>query len=137
MKLSIVIPVYNEAKTIKEVIRQVRSTPFDTEILVVDDGSTDETWEILQSYRDDGLKAIRHERNRGKGAALRTAFQQVSGDVVIVQDADLEYDPREYPTLLQPIVEERSQVVLARASVAGRLKRCSSGIWSATAFSRW
>jgi len=111
MKLSIVIPVYNEAATIREVVERVRATPFDKEVIVVDDGSTDGTRELLRSLRFSDVVVVLHERNQGKGAALRTGFGRASGDVVIVQDADLEYDPADYPRLLKPIVEEKADVV--------------------------
>ncbi len=111
MKLSIVIPVYNEAATIREVLERVRATPFDKEVIVVDDGSTDGTRDLLRSLRFPDVVVVLHERNQGKGAALRTGFGRASGDVVIVQDADLEYDPADYPRLLKPIVEEKADVV--------------------------
>jgi glycosyltransferase involved in cell wall biosynthesis len=111
MKLSIVVPVFNEAGTLPEVLRQVRAAPFDKEILVIDDGSSDNTWEVLQSLQDGDLRLFRHEVNRGKGAALQTGFEHVTGDVVIVQDADLEYDPRDYPKLIRPIEEGKADVV--------------------------
>jgi glycosyltransferase involved in cell wall biosynthesis len=128
MKLSIIIPVYNEIGTIAEIVSRVRgvhlSVPvgfgtrdgttveFEREIVVVDDGSTDGTRDYLSTLAGDAdTIVVFHEQNRGKGAAVRTALEQASGDVVLIQDADLEYDPREYPALLQPIVERRSQVV--------------------------
>ena len=111
MKLSIVIPVYNEAATIREVLDQVRATPFDKEVIVVDDGSTDGTRDLLRNLGLPDVVVVLHERNQGKGAALRTGFGRVSGDVVIVQDADLEYDPADYPRLLKPIVEDKADVV--------------------------
>src|SRR5438445_2744184 len=111
MKLSIVIPVYNEAATIREVLDQVRATPFDKEVIVVDDGSTDGTRDLLRNLGLPDVVVVLHERNQGKGAALRTGFGRVSGDVVIVQDADLEYDPADYPRLLKPIVEGKAGVV--------------------------
>ena len=128
MKLSIVMPVYNEVGTITEIVRRVRAVrlivpvgygadndsfiEFDREIVIVDDGSTDGTREILRTLEDEpGLVVIFHERNQGKGGAVRTGLQHASGDVMLIQDADLEYDPRDYPALLQPIVEGRSQVV--------------------------
>lgn len=114
MKLSVLIPVYNEAETIAEILRCVRAvdTGLQLEIIVVDDGSTDGTREILHREASaDDIRVIYHETNRGKGAAVRTALQHANGDIILVQDADLEYDPREYPDLLKPILEDRSQVV--------------------------
>lgn len=110
-KLSIVIPVYNEVGTISEVIKRVLATNFDKEIIVVDDCSTDGTGEILRGINDNNIKVLFHEKNYGKGAALRTGFKQVTGDIVIIQDADLEYDPQEYPKLLEPILDGRADVV--------------------------
>jgi len=114
VKLSVLIPVYNEAETIAEILRRVRAvdTGMEREIVIVDDGSTDGTREILQQQTSaDGTKVITHETNQGKGAAVCTALQHATGDILLVQDADLEYDPREYPDLLKPILEARSQVV--------------------------
>jgi len=114
LKLSVLIPVYNEATTIVQVLRQVRAvdTGLEREIIVVDDGSTDDSRAILQREASaDDVKVIYHDRNQGKGAAVRTALQHASGDILLIQDADLEYDPREYPDLLRPILEGRSQVV--------------------------
>jgi glycosyltransferase involved in cell wall biosynthesis len=106
MKLSVVIPCYNERSTIEAVVEAVRSAPVeDVEIVVVDDGSTDGTRELLNRKPPGWVdKIVLQERNFGKGAALRAGFQNASGDVVIVQDADLEYDPSEYPVLLKPIL---------------------------------
>jgi len=116
--LSVVIPVYNEAETLLALLQRVRSVPIRKEIVLVDDCSTDGSGDLLRELEsrpdDDPLNTIKirfHERNRGKGAALRTAFENVSGTVVIVQDADLEYDPSEYPRLLQPIIEGKADVV--------------------------
>jgi glycosyltransferase involved in cell wall biosynthesis len=111
MKLSVVIPVYNEAATVREVIDRVRTTPFDKEIIGVDDDSTDGTREILAAGRGSEGVVVLQDRNRGKGSALRTGFQRVTGDVVLVQDADLEYDPADYPRLLKPIVDGKADVV--------------------------
>lgn len=111
-KLSVAMPVYNEATTIREILRRVLAVPIPKEILVVDDGSTDGTRDILSEF--DGKPDVHvflHERNQGKGGALRTAFQHATGDVILIQDADLEYDPAEYPRLIQPIVAGRADVV--------------------------
>ena len=112
MKLSIVIPAYNEQATILELIGLVRATTFDKEIVIVDDCSVDGTRDILRSLESDGdLRIYYHEKNLGKGAALRTGFGHVTGDVVIVQDADLEYNPAEYGALIDPILEGKADVV--------------------------
>lgn len=113
MKLSVIVPVYNEQDTLEEVIRRVQATPYEKEIILVDDGSTDGSRQILArlSHNDNNLRVFYHERNQGKGAALRTGFAQVTGDVVIIQDADLEYNPRDYPALLEPIEQGLADVV--------------------------
>lgn len=125
MKLSIVIPVYNEKDTLEEVIHRVQATSYDKEIIVVDDASTDGSREILDRLvrENDNLKLFYHEHNQGKGAALRTAFAQVSGDVVIIQDADLEYNPEDYPALLEPIEKGVADVVYGTRLVGGRPHR--------------
>ena len=128
MKLSIVMPVYNEIGTLTEIVRRVRAVKlavdvgygadngsvieFDREIVIVDDGSTDGTGDVLKKLigKPDVIVVL-HERNQGKGGAVRTGLQHASGDVILIQDADLEYDPRDYPALLKPIVEGRSKVV--------------------------
>jgi len=113
MKLSIVIPVYNERRTIEELLRRVLAvrTGLKREVIVVDDCSRDGTREWLKTHRHPQVKAFFHEVNRGKGAALQTGFRKATGDIVLVQDADLEYDPREYPLLLRPILDGRADVV--------------------------
>ncbi len=111
-KLSVVIPVYNERQWLREILRRVQATPVPKEVILVDDCSTDGTRDILKELEgEDGVRVVYHEHNQGKGAALRTGFAHATGDVVIVQDADLEYDPAEYPRLLQPIIEDRADVV--------------------------
>jgi len=113
MKLSIVVPVYNEENTLEEIMRRIQETPYDKEIIVVDDASTDNSRQILGQLAQtaNNLKIFYHDRNQGKGAALRTGFAQVTGDVVIIQDADLEYNPSDYPILLEPIEKGLAEVV--------------------------
>jgi glycosyltransferase involved in cell wall biosynthesis len=119
-KLSVVIPVYNEEQWIAEVIRRVRAVPIPKEIIIVDDCSKDGTRDILSKLTGDDLHIILQERNQGKGAALRTGFEYATGDVVLVQDADLEYDPAEYPRLLQPIMENKADVVFGSRFIGER-----------------
>ena len=113
MKISVIIPTYNEAATIAELIKRVNSVDVPKEIIVVDDGSTDGTRERLASLEElyDNLRVLVQPRNQGKGAALRRGFQEASGDYVLVQDADLEYDPSDYPSLLKPLVDGKADVV--------------------------
>jgi glycosyltransferase involved in cell wall biosynthesis len=122
MKLSIVMPVFNERTTLPAVLEKVAKVPFDKEVVIVDDGSTDGTREYLQGMAQDPVEGIRiffHDRNRGKGAALRTGFSEVQGDLVIIQDADLEYDPKDYPELLDPILDGRADVVYGSRFLGG------------------
>ena len=121
MKISVVMPVYNEVDTIEEIISRVNSAAIDKEIIVVDDFSTDGTRQRLEEIiqGQDNLKVLYHNRNKGKGAALRTGFASLTGDVVIIQDADLEYDPVEYPRLLEPILDGRADVVYGSRFLGG------------------
>jgi glycosyltransferase involved in cell wall biosynthesis len=121
MKLSVVIPVYNEKSTVEEIIRRVQTVDVGLvkEIVVVDDGSTDGTREILRRLSAEDVRVVLHEKNTGKGGALRTGFSEAGGDIVLVQDADLEYDPREYPKLLAPILEGRADVVYGSRFLGG------------------
>jgi glycosyltransferase involved in cell wall biosynthesis len=113
VKLSVVMPVFNEKETIREILAQVRGVNMVSQIVVVDDFSTDGTREILQdeAARDETLTLVLHDRNRGKGAGVRSGIERATGDIIIIQDADLEYDPRDYPALIRPIVEGRVKVV--------------------------
>ncbi|MBI3302331.1 MAG: glycosyltransferase family 2 protein, partial [Deltaproteobacteria bacterium] len=117
MKVSIAMPVFNEANTIAEILQRVIEVDTGKEIIVVDDGSTDGTREVLQPI--SGITLIFHEKNCGKGAAIRTALNYVTGDIVIVQDADLEYDPQDYPALLAPILEGDADVVYGSRFLGG------------------
>ena len=114
MKLSIIVPVYNERNTIQEILRRVRAVDIGEitkEIIVVDDGSTDGTGDILKLEDDSTTRVLRHDRNRGKGVAISTALPHVTGDCVIIQDADLEYDPDDYRVMLAPILKKKAEVV--------------------------
>jgi len=125
MKLSIVIPCYNENETIRDIIQAVKSSPVnEKEIIVVDDFSTDGTRDLLKSEIESLVdKVVYHDQNQGKGAALRTGFKHATGDVVIVQDADLEYDPQEYSLLLEPILQNKADVVFGSRFMGGRPHR--------------
>lgn len=130
MTLSVVIPVYNERQTIREILAKVgtsESLGLSKEIIVVDDGSTDGTREILKEVeqnRNPSLRLFCHPRNEGKGAALNTAFRQATGDFLIIQDADLEYDPTDYPRLLEPLLKRTASVVYG-----SRLKNLKFALW--------
>jgi glycosyltransferase involved in cell wall biosynthesis len=120
MKLSVIIPVYNEVESIKEILKRVRATKLAKEIVVVDDGSTDGTRDILKKLDGKGgVRVILHEQNRGKGAAVRTGMAAATGDILLIQDADLEYHPRDYPQLLQPIKEGIADVVYGSRFLGG------------------
>jgi len=119
--VSVVIPCYNEIATVETLLRAVRDVRLDLEVIVVDDGSTDGTRELLSDLDEEGVidTLVFHEQNRGKGAALRTGFDLATGDVVVVQDADLEYDPEEIPMLLQPILEGKADAVYGSRFLGG------------------
>ena len=120
LKLSIVIPIYNERKTLETLIAKVNAVDYDKEIILVDDFSTDGTREILKVYENkENFKVLYHNHNQGKGAALRTGFSNVNGDIIIIQDADLEYNPSDYGTLLEPILDGRADVVYGSRFLGG------------------
>ncbi len=129
--LSVIVPVYNERSTVAEAVRRMRrvALPVDLEIVVVDDGSTDGTTQILAALEDSTVQVVRHPTNLGKGAAIRTALTHVRGDLVLIQDADLEYDPEDWPRLLRPVLRGRSQVVYG-SRFSGERGSMSASAWA-------
>jgi glycosyltransferase involved in cell wall biosynthesis len=120
LKLSIVIPIYNERETLETLIAKVSAVDYDKEILLIDDFSTDGTREILKNYENkENFQVLYHNHNQGKGAALRTGFSNVNGDIIIIQDADLEYNPADYGTLIEPILDGRADVVYGSRFLGG------------------
>jgi len=120
VRVSIIVPVYNEERTIRELIRRLKEVPMEKEIIIVDDGSTDGTKEILRGIKDPEIRIISLPHNFGKGAAIRAALPYVQGEAVVIQDADLEYNPSELPTLLKPILEGKESVVYGSRFLRGR-----------------
>ena len=124
MKLSVVIPVYNEANTIREIIKRVEAVALDKELLIVDDYSTDGTRDVLKGIEGNkDIRVLYHEKNMGKGAALRTGFMHAKGNIVVVQDADLEYNPQEYQRMIRPILDGRADVVYGSRFVTTEERR--------------
>lgn len=124
-KLSIVIPAYNEEKTLQTVVKTVQAVqlPLAKELVLVDDASTDSTKQIMEQLPDSNIVRVFHEQNQGKGAALRSGFAAATGDIILIQDADLEYDPQEYPKLLQPILDGKADVVYGSRFVGSEAHR--------------
>jgi glycosyltransferase involved in cell wall biosynthesis len=124
-KLSVIIPVYNEEATLAEVVSRVQDVdlPLAKEIILIDDASTDGTREVIERLTEKNVVAVFHEKNQGKGAALRSGFAKASGEIFLIQDADLEYDPGEYPKLLQPILDGRADVVYGSRFVGSEAHR--------------
>lgn len=120
MNLTVIIPVFNEKQTVMEIVRRVSATGYPTEILIVDDGSTDGTREIVQQMDGQGgVRVLYHSKNTGKGAAVRTGIQNARGEICLIQDADLEYDPRDYPALLKPLEEGIADIVYGSRFLGG------------------
>lgn len=119
MKVSVIMPVYNERGTIEEIVRRVLAVPLDLELLIVDDASSDGTGEILANLRDPRVRLHAHEKNRGKGAAIRTGLAAATGEIVVIQDADLEYDPGQIPALIDPIEKRLADVVYGSRFLGG------------------
>jgi len=121
--LSVIVPVYNEVKTISLILQKIKAVSLDKEIIVVDDGSLDGTREILKSISDPQIKIIFHDQNKGKGAALRRAISEASGEIIIFQDADLEYDPNDYYGLVMPILENKADIVFTSRFISDKPRR--------------
>jgi len=120
LKLSIVIPIYNERETLETLVAKVNAVDYEKEIILIDDFSTDGTRELLKNFEGkENFQVLYHNRNQGKGAALRTGFSNVTGDIIIIQDADLEYNPADYPILIEPILDGRADVVYGSRFLGG------------------
>ena len=137
-KVSIIIPVFNEKGTLLEILRMVKEAPalgLNKEIVLVDDGSTDGTRDVLKTLESEH-KVIYHQKNQGKGAALRTGFKEASGDIILIQDADLEYDPKEYSALLQPIIENKADIVYGSRNLKDNPRFRKSYYWGSIIISK-
>ncbi|HXX91430.1 MAG TPA: glycosyltransferase family 2 protein [Acidimicrobiales bacterium] len=134
-KLSVIIPVYNERNTVVEVLRRIRALqlPLELEILVVDDGSTDGTDKVLGAVEDSTVRVLTHPTNQGKGAAVRTGLGKATGDLIVIQDADLEYDPDDWPRLLDPVMKGKAQVAYG-SRFTGERKNMALSDWIANRF---
>jgi glycosyltransferase involved in cell wall biosynthesis len=137
-KLSVIVPVYNERQTVVEIVRRMRAVqlPLELEVLMVDDASSDGTSSALSHLEDSTVRVLRHDSNRGKGAAIRTALPYVSGDLVIIQDADLEYDPEDWLRLLAPVFKGRAQVVYG-SRFTGERRNMLYWHWVGNRFLSW
>ena len=118
-KLSVIIPVYNEHELLPKLLQKVQKVPVSKEIIIVDDGSTDGTRDFLSELKDEKITVVFHEKNVGKGMAIRTGITKATGDIIIIQDADLEYDPNDYPKLIKPIIDGKAKVVYGSRNIRG------------------
>ena len=125
MKLSVLVPVYNEEATLSRILRQVLELPLELEVLILDDGSTDRTWEILKTLEAPTVRIFRHKSNRGKGAALRTLIPEARGDFVVIQDGDLEYDPADLVRMLREAEEHQAPVIYGNRAHGRRFIVCN------------
>jgi glycosyltransferase involved in cell wall biosynthesis len=135
--LSIIMPVYNEKRTIRPALERVKGLPIEKEIIIVDDCSTDGTKDILQEFKADNITILAHEKNKGKGAAIRTALSTVKGDIVVIQDADLEYNPDEIPGLVRLIEEDRADVVYGSRFLGKHEKKYFNVLYLGNIFLTW
>ncbi len=119
MLISIIIPVFNEAGTIQAIVKKVQSTPYEKEILIIDDGSTDGSREQINLIEGENIKKLFHEKNTGKGSAIQTGWEHATGDIILIQDADMEYDPSDYGSLLDPIIGGKADVVFGSRFLGG------------------